>query len=162
MKISKIISYLLNKTAYTSMLFIILSAMLSSPAWSAAKIKVDKVITGGGYVDFGATATFEITVTNSGDVKLNNVLVSDAKSPDCGGYLQSRGGPNELRPGESFQYTCVALNVQSDFVNTATVSGQYKNRNQCIAGSTAGNSDEITVMVVERRGYVGPFSALFN
>jgi len=65
----------------------------------------------------GATATFEITVTNTGDVPLTNVTVTDPLAPDCNRALGT------LQPGESKKYTCTVANVQADFDNVATAVG---------------------------------------
>ena len=65
----------------------------------------------------GGTASFGITILNTGDVTLTNVTVADALAPDCD-Y-----GPIVLGPGESETYSCEALNVTADFTNTATATG---------------------------------------
>jgi uncharacterized repeat protein (TIGR01451 family) len=68
-------------------------------------------------VSFGGTATFRITVTNSGDVALTNVSVSDPRSPDCNRDLRT------LAAGASRSYTCTSPNLRQSFVNTAGVAG---------------------------------------
>ena len=64
----------------------------------------------------GETATFDITVTNTGDVDLPNVSVSDPQAPDCDNSI------GLLTAGSSLTYTCTLLNVTADFTNTATVT----------------------------------------
>jgi uncharacterized repeat protein (TIGR01451 family) len=64
----------------------------------------------------GDTVTFTITVTNTGDVDLDNVTVGDALAPNCD---QSLGN---LAVGASSSYTCT-LTVTADLTNTATVTG---------------------------------------
>ncbi len=65
----------------------------------------------------GETANFEITVTNTGDVNLVNVVVSDPLSPDCDMMI------GNLAIDESFTYTCSIDNVTESFTNIATVTG---------------------------------------
>jgi uncharacterized repeat protein (TIGR01451 family) len=66
----------------------------------------------------GSTATFTITITNTGDAMLTNVIVSDALAPDC-----DRDSLPDLAPTGSTSYTCTQDNVTSDFTNIATVTG---------------------------------------
>jgi uncharacterized repeat protein (TIGR01451 family) len=65
----------------------------------------------------GGTATFTITVTNTGDVALTNVAVSDPLSPNCNRTIGT------LAPGASTSYTCTRANVTSNFTNVAVASG---------------------------------------
>jgi uncharacterized repeat protein (TIGR01451 family) len=66
----------------------------------------------------GGTATFKITVTNTGDVTLTDVTVTDPKSPDCDRNLGTLG------VGQSKSYTCTKKNVTAAFENVATASGK--------------------------------------
>ena len=66
----------------------------------------------------GGTATFSITVTNSGDVALTNVTVTDAQAPGC-----ANSAIGTLAAGASTTYTCTLTNVTVDFTNTACVVG---------------------------------------
>ncbi len=128
----------------------VLLAVMSTSAWSAPRLSVEKAIVGGSDVTFGANVTFRITVSNTGDVPLKNVLVTDGAAPDCGGYLASKGGPADLQPGDSFSYECVALNVQSEFSNRARVVGEFQNGNQCRAGTTGRSSNRVTLSLRDR------------
>ncbi len=65
----------------------------------------------------GSTVTFTITVTNTGNVPLTNVTVTDPLAPDCARTFAS------LDPGESESYVCTVTNVTADFTNVATVTG---------------------------------------
>jgi uncharacterized repeat protein (TIGR01451 family) len=65
----------------------------------------------------GGTATFTITVTNTGDVALTNVTVSDALSPNCNRTIGT------LNPGQSVSYTCTRANVTASFNNVAVATG---------------------------------------
>ena len=67
-------------------------------------------------VDLGADATFEITVTNTGDAPLTDVIVSDPAFPQCGFELPL------LAPGQSATITCTVANVTADFTNTASAT----------------------------------------
>jgi len=62
------------------------------------------------------TATFDIVVTNTGDVPLTDVDVSDPLAPDCDRTFAS------LAVGASETYTC-SVTVTEDFTNTATATG---------------------------------------
>ena len=65
----------------------------------------------------GSSVTFTITVTNTGDVVLSNITVTDALAPDCDRSLGT------LVVGQSTSYTCTLASVTSDFTNSANVSG---------------------------------------
>ena len=69
-------------------------------------------------IGVGGKATFEITVTNIGDVTLSNVTVSDPKSPGCDRDLGT------LAVGQSKSYTCTKDNVSAAFQNVATATGK--------------------------------------
>ncbi len=64
----------------------------------------------------GGTATFTITVTNTGNVTLTNVAVADPLSRGC------NKGIGSLSPGASQAYPCGAV-VTSVFTNVATATG---------------------------------------
>jgi uncharacterized repeat protein (TIGR01451 family) len=68
-------------------------------------------------VTVGKTATFKITVTNTGDVALTNVTITDALSPNCNRTIGT------LAPGASTSYTCTRPDVRSSFNNVAVVTG---------------------------------------
>jgi uncharacterized repeat protein (TIGR01451 family) len=68
----------------------------------------------------GGTASFTIGVTNTGDVGLTNVVVSDPQAPDCDRTFAS------LPFGASETYSCTAP-VTSGFTNVATVTGDDPN-----------------------------------
>ncbi|MFN8453779.1 MAG: SdrD B-like domain-containing protein [Anaerolineae bacterium] len=65
----------------------------------------------------GDTVTFTITVTNTGDVDLSGVVVSDPLTPVCDRTIGT------LATGAITSYTCSVLNVTADFTNTAVVTG---------------------------------------
>ena len=66
----------------------------------------------------GDTATFEITVTNTGNVTLDDVIVEDVLSPDC-----DRTFGAIFTPGDTISYECTIDDVTADFVNVAQASG---------------------------------------
>ncbi len=68
-------------------------------------------------VTVGNKATFKITVTNTGDVALTNVTVTDALSPNCNRTFAT------LAPGASVSYSCTRADVRSSFNNVAVVTG---------------------------------------
>jgi uncharacterized repeat protein (TIGR01451 family) len=69
-------------------------------------------------ISTGGTATFKITVTNAGGVKLTNTTVTDPLSPNCDRNL------GDLEVGASKSYTCTKADVASDFTNVASVTAK--------------------------------------
>lgn len=67
-------------------------------------------------VEQGQVASFSITVTNTGDVDLTNVAVSDPLAPACDNAIGT------LAVGADTTYTCDSPAVTGDFTNTATVT----------------------------------------
>ena len=86
-------------------------APAAHPAIAIVKNPKSQTVTRGG------TATFTITVTNTGDVALTNVTVSDPLSPNCNRTIGT------LAPGASTSYTCTRANVTANFTNVAVASG---------------------------------------
>ncbi len=86
-------------------------APATHPAITIVKNPKSQTVTRGG------TATFTITVTNTGDVALTNVRVSDPLSPNCNRTIGT------LAPGASSSYTCTRANVAANFTNVAVASG---------------------------------------
>ena len=67
-------------------------------------------------VDYGANATFDIKVTNTGTVTLHGVLV-DPPVSDCDRTI------GILAPKDGLEYTCTLVGVTKTLVNTATAVG---------------------------------------
>ena len=65
----------------------------------------------------GGTAQWTIYVTNTGDVALTTVTVTDALAPNCDRSLGSLG------VGASTSYACSRSGVTADFTNVAAVTG---------------------------------------
>ncbi|MGC8780242.1 MAG: DUF7507 domain-containing protein, partial [Anaerolineae bacterium] len=69
------------------------------------------------YVGTGTVVTFTIYVTNTGDVRLNNVSVSDAQAPNC-----AKSNLGFLLPGASVSYTCTMIPTAT-VTNIAATTG---------------------------------------
>jgi uncharacterized repeat protein (TIGR01451 family) len=67
------------------------------------------------------TATFKIKVSNTGDVMLHNVTVTDPLSPGCNKNIGT------LAPGSSSSYTCERGSVSTSFTNVAKATGTAPN-----------------------------------
>lgn len=67
----------------------------------------------------GLTATFTITVTNTGNVDLTNVVVTDPATPSCDKTFAT------LAIGATETYSCTTVALLASFTNTATVTGNY-------------------------------------
>ncbi|RZQ65164.1 DUF7507 domain-containing protein [Amycolatopsis suaedae] len=65
----------------------------------------------------GDTVTFTIVVTNTGDVALTGVSVSDSRTPECARTIGT------LEPRASQTHTCTTTAPADDFTNTATATG---------------------------------------
>ena len=79
----------------------------------------------------GETATFTITVTNTGDVDLTNVAVSDPLCPDCDRVI------GDLAVGATEEYDGQRLAVTEDFTNEAIVTAQTPSGGEIEARDTA-------------------------
>jgi uncharacterized repeat protein (TIGR01451 family) len=65
----------------------------------------------------GSDVSFNIVVTNIGDVDLTDVTVSDPLVPGCDLVI------GFLAVGQNHSYSCTALSVTESFTNTASVTG---------------------------------------
>ncbi|HLF27798.1 MAG TPA: LamG-like jellyroll fold domain-containing protein [Anaerolineae bacterium] len=83
----------------------------ANPALDIAKTPDTQVILS------GSTVTFTLAVTNTGDVPLTNVMITDPLTPNCAHSFAL------LTPGQSARYACTRANVTADFTNSASVRG---------------------------------------
>ncbi len=75
-------------------------------------------------IETGEDASFTITVTNTGEENLSNVVVTDEEASQCGRSESQTEALYEgslFDAGESFTYTCVDTNVTSSYTNIAGV-----------------------------------------
>lgn len=86
-------------------------------------------------VPFGGTATFQITVYNTGAVALNAVSVTDGQAPNCTRALGT------IAAFSSSTYSCSLFGVTTGFVNQANVVAFPQ------GGGTLSDSDTATVSV---------------
>lgn len=107
----------------------------STPAILIIKSPATQTIASGG------TATFTIIVTNSGDVVLDNVVVTDAQSPACSKTSATVAGLASMAPGASVSYVCKLANVTAGFTNFATDTGTPP------TGPTVSATDSALVLV---------------
>jgi uncharacterized repeat protein (TIGR01451 family) len=82
-------------------------------------------------VVMGGNAEFTITVTNSGDVDLNNVAVADAMVPACDNAI------GDLAVGAVNSYSCTDTNVQASYTNVADVTSTVDSTPGPSASATA-------------------------
>jgi uncharacterized repeat protein (TIGR01451 family) len=73
-------------------------------------------------VAVGGTATFTITVTNTGRVTLTDVTIVDARSPNCNRTKAQIPALASMAPGAHVTYTCTRRNVTASFDNVAVVT----------------------------------------
>ncbi|MCP4123935.1 MAG: DUF11 domain-containing protein, partial [Bacteroidetes bacterium] len=100
-------------------------------------------------VNSGETASFEITVTNTGDVDLENVLVTAPNAVGCENTIGS------LTVGSSVTYTCSVSNVTAEFTNIASVTGDPVGGGSSVSGSDATEVDLQGVVDLALSKYLG-------
>ncbi len=92
----------------------------------------------------GAEVTFTIRVTNTGDVALSNVGVSDPLAPDCDAQFAT------LIAGQYEAYSCTLADVGADFVNRATVTGTAAMVNAVVTAEASASVDVLPSLVVTK------------
>jgi uncharacterized repeat protein (TIGR01451 family) len=88
-------------------------------------------------VAVGGTATFTITVTNTGNVVLTDVHVTDPLSPGCNRTKADIPALASMAPAAAVTYTCTRPNVRSAFDNVATAIGTPPSGPDVTASDTA-------------------------
>jgi uncharacterized repeat protein (TIGR01451 family) len=83
----------------------------------------------------GATAHFQVTVANVGNVPLHDVKVSDPPTPECNKTIGT------LAPGQRAIYNCASADVRASFENIANASGVSP------TGTPATSTDFVVVTV---------------
>ncbi|MCB0063591.1 MAG: DUF11 domain-containing protein, partial [Caldilineaceae bacterium] len=90
-----------------------------------------------------SNVSFDISVRNSGDVPLTNVVVND---PLCTLVPVSKGnGDATLDVGEIWTYTCTVSKVRANLTNTASASAQSA------SGQTVSDGDSATVTIAGKK-----------
>jgi len=93
-------------------------------------------------VQSGGTATFNITVHNSGSVPLQNIQVVDAQCSAAPTYISGDSNSDGiLQTTETWTYTCTKTNVTTGFINSVTAYGTM------VGGPTVSDTDEAQVIV---------------
>ena len=106
---------------------------------SVAAIALDKTPTTQTVVS-GGDATFTITLTNTGEVDLNNVTVSDATCTTGPTYNSGDDGDGILQTTETWTYDCTVSGVTAGFTNTADVTTDE--------GATASDTATVSVAAI--------------
>jgi uncharacterized repeat protein (TIGR01451 family) len=91
----------------------------------------------------GGTVTFEITVTNTGNATLSDVVVTDVLSPDC-----DRTFGAIFTPGDTITYECTIDNVTNDFINVAEASGVPPVSDPDVPPAAVTDDDDAPVTVI--------------
>jgi len=89
----------------------------TNPAISVTKLPATQTVT------TGLTVTFTIAVTNSGDVTLTDVNVTDALSPGCARTKADLPALASMAPGATVTYQCTSPAVTASFTNVAIATG---------------------------------------
>jgi uncharacterized membrane protein len=90
----------------------------------ASSIEIDKVTNGGDGVQVAAgdAVVWTYTVTNTGNVALDNVQVTDNPAQTISGPAGDVGGDNVLSPNEVWTFTASGTAVAGPYSNIATVT----------------------------------------
>jgi large repetitive protein len=121
------------------------------PSIEIAKVAADSVLPAGPGADIsvGTTnnITYTYTVTNTGDVDLENITPFDDKCSPLVGPSGDIGLDGVLSVGEVWTYTCAAGLLTSTTVNRAVVTATYDEPG--LSGSVSSDQVEATVRVLK-------------
>ncbi|MBK9255216.1 MAG: DUF11 domain-containing protein [Saprospiraceae bacterium] len=96
------------------------------PSWTLTK---SSTTVPNNYQTVGAVLTYSIVITNTGNVSINSVVVSDPTASSGPSYVSGDGGLiGTLEPGETWVFSASRIVTQSDinngfYTNTATATG---------------------------------------
>jgi hypothetical protein len=85
----------------------------------------------------GGTASWTVSVTNTGGNYVGDVAVSDAGVPNCAQNSGQSSGLYSMAPNVSVTYSCSSSGVTSAFTNTVNVSGVDPAGNSVTASAAA-------------------------
>jgi hypothetical protein len=112
-------------------LFVAVGLFVPSTALAAAGIDIVKFVNGqdansptGPHVAVGSTVTFTYVVTNTGDVPLANVVVSDDKLGPITSFTGDTNGNGLLDLTETWTYTQTATALAGQQTNVGTATGE--------------------------------------
>jgi uncharacterized repeat protein (TIGR01451 family) len=101
----------------------------------------------------GDTVTFSITVTNTGDVPLTGVAVTDDRTPACAKSLQM------ILAQDRRIYTCTTVAGAEGFTNTAAVTGADPTNRPVAAHDDVTFTVQHPAMTIVKNVHGGPFHA---
>jgi len=99
----------------------------------------------------GGTATFSITVTNTGNVTLTDVNVVDPLSPLCNRTKADIPALASMAPAATVTYTCTRPNVRAAFDNVATATGTPPSGPNVTANDTAPVATKAVKKIVKKK-----------
>ena len=79
----------------------------------------------------GRAAHWTITVTNTGNVTLTNVTVSDTQAPRCARTSATLPALASMAPNASSSYSCTLGNVSASFTKVAVATGTPPSGHEC-------------------------------
>ncbi|SFU15003.1 conserved repeat domain-containing protein, partial [Algoriphagus locisalis] len=100
----------------------------SVPATQTPKWTISKSVNEGGYGEIGDELTYDIVLSNTGNVSISNVVVSDPQATSGPTYVSGDDGNDILDVGETWVFTATHVINQDDlnageFTNVVTAAG---------------------------------------